>query len=89
MAIPFVALLDGVAMRTVHVADRDNLIRAGLVGRVKKAVHAAAGADHPDLQSVIGSQSAGRGESRERASNQKTAAIEHWSHGSPIHFKGI
>jgi hypothetical protein len=50
------AFLDGVAARRINVAHRDDLIAAGLVGRIEQVAHTAACSDNSDAQSVVGAK---------------------------------
>ncbi len=54
------ALLDGIAVRRIDVADGGDLASAGFIGGVEQAAHAAAGADDSDANGVVGAERTGR-----------------------------
>ena len=66
----------GVATRGIDVTDRDDLIVGDFVGGIQQVVHAAAGTEDSDAESVVGAEDSGRGESREAAGDDKSATIE-------------
>ena len=80
------ALLDGIAVRRIDVADGDDLVRTGFIGGIEQATHPAAGADDSDANGVVGAKRPGRGERGKGAGNKKTAAIKRVCQRGPLRF---
>src|SRR5882762_2236369 len=66
----------GVATGTVDVTDGYDLVVGDFVGGIQQVVHAAAGADDPDTESVVGAEDSSGGESGEATGDDKSATIE-------------
>jgi hypothetical protein len=70
------AKLNGIAMRSVDVAHRGNLIASSSVGGGEQAAHAAAGADHADAKRVVGAENTSGSEGGKSSGDNEAATIQ-------------
>ena len=52
-------LFDGVASRSINIANGDDLVVAEVVGGIEQVAHAAASANYSDAQGVVGAEDSG------------------------------